>query len=184
MAFHKSECPIEGLYVIKPDVFGDKRGFFTELFNQKGFDDIGLGHLKFVQDNLSYSSKGIIRGLHYQADPHAQGKLVTVLQGRVLDVAVDIRKSSPTYGEHFSIELDADDITLFYIPPGFAHGFQVLSDTCLFSYKCTNLYNKASEGGLLWNDPALGIEWGDIEPSVSGKDQILPGLAGLVSPFE
>lgn len=183
MAFHKSECPIEGLYVIKPDVFGDKRGFFTELFNQKGFDNIGLGHLKFVQDNLSYSSQGIIRGLHFQAPPHAQGKLVTVLQGRVLDVAVDIRKGSPTYGEHFAIELDAEDITLFYIPPGFAHGFQVLSETALFSYKCTNFYNKASEGGLLWNDPDLGIKWAEISPLVSDKDQILPGLKDFQSSF-
>jgi dTDP-4-dehydrorhamnose 3,5-epimerase len=184
MAFHKSECPIEGLYVIKPDIFGDKRGFFTELFNQKGFDAIGLGHLKFVQDNLSYSSQGIVRGLHFQAPPHAQGKLVTVLQGRVLDVAVDIRKGSPTYGEHFAIELDAEDITLFYIPPGFAHGFQVLSEKALFSYKCTNFYNKASEGGLLWNDPALEIKWAELTPSVSDKDQLLPGLGEFETPFD
>lgn len=184
MAFHKSECPIEGLYVIKPDVFGDKRGFFTELYNQKSFEAIGLGHLNFVQDNLSYSSKGIIRGLHFQAPPHAQGKLVTVLQGRVLDVAVDIRKGSPTYGAHYAIELDAEELTLFYIPPGFAHGFQVLSETALFSYKCTNLYNKASEGGLLWNDPSIGIEWADLEAKVSEKDQVLPGLKDFVSPFD
>ncbi len=184
MAFNKSDCPIEGLYVIKPDVFGDKRGFFTELYNQKSFEEIGLGHLNFVQDNLSYSSQGIIRGLHFQAPPYAQGKLVTVLQGRVLDVAVDIRKGSPTYGEHFAIELDAEDITLFYIPPGFAHGFQVLSETCLFSYKCTDVYHKASEGGLLWNDPDLGIEWGEMAPLVSEKDQILPNLKDFFSPFE
>jgi len=183
MAFHRSDCPIEGLFVIKPDIFGDKRGFFTELYNQKGFEAIGLGELNFVQDNLSYSRQGIIRGLHFQAPPHAQGKLVTVLQGRVLDVAVDIRPESSTYGQHFSIELDAEDITLFYIPPGFAHGFQVLSETCLFSYKCTGFYNKAAEGGLLWNDPELEIKWADLPSLVSEKDQTLPTLQDFKTPF-
>jgi dTDP-4-dehydrorhamnose 3,5-epimerase len=183
MAFHKSETPIEGLWVIKPDVFGDKRGFFTELYNQKHFEAIGLGHLNFVQDNLSSSRKGIVRGLHFQAPPHAQGKLVTVLQGAVLDVAVDNRKGSPTYGQHYAIELHADELTLFYIPPGFAHGFQVLSDHCLFSYKCTHFYNRPAEGGLRWDDPELNIPWRELEAVVSEKDKQLPELKAFDSPF-
>lgn len=183
MAFHRSETEFEGLYIIRPDVFGDARGFFTELYNQQAFEAIGLGHLNFVQDNLSSSSKGIIRGLHFQEAPYAQGKLITVLQGSVLDVAVDIRKDSPTYGKHFQIELSADELTLVYIPEGFAHGFQVLSDQCLFSYKCTNFYHKPSDGGILWNDPSLGIQWHDIPPLVSAKDQALPPLAAFKTPF-
>ena len=183
MAFHKSETQFHELYIIRPDVFGDARGFFTELYNQNSFDAIGLGHLNFVQDNLSSSTKGIIRGLHFQNPPFAQGKLITVLKGRVLDVAVDIRKHSPTYGQHFKIEISEDELTLVYIPPGFAHGFQVLSDQCLFSYKCTNFYDKPSDGGILWNDPALNIEWHDIPPLVSAKDQALPPLGALETQF-
>ncbi|MDB4285948.1 dTDP-4-dehydrorhamnose 3,5-epimerase [bacterium] len=183
MGFHKFETNIPGVWKIKPDVFGDKRGFFTELYNRKGFEEIGLGHLNFVQDNLSSSSKGIVRGLHFQAAPHAQGKLITVLQGKALDVAVDVRKDSPTYGQHVAVELDGDDLTFLYIPEGFAHGFQVISDQCLFCYKCTNFYNKSAEGGLLWNDPALGIPWNDIPPNLSEKDLEYPPLADFHSPF-
>ena len=154
-----------------------------EVYNQEAFEEIGLGHLKFIQDNLSSSARGTIRGLHFQAPPHAQGKLITVFQGAVLDVAVDIRKGSATYGKSFSIELQADDPLFLYIPEGFAHGFQVLSDTCLFYYKCTRLYNKASEMGLAWDDPELGIKWRDIEPIVSPKDLNNPRLGELESPF-
>lgn len=184
MGFKKSETRFEGLVLLQPDVFGDSRGYFMELFNKAHFDGVGLGHLAFVQDNLSYSSKGTLRGLHFQAPPHAQGKLVSVLQGTVLDVAVDIRKGSDTYGETFVKEINGETKEMIYIPPGFAHGFQVLSDTCLFLYKCTQLYNKASEGGLYWNDPELNIPWEDIPPVLSEKDKHYPRLGELQSPFE
>ena len=183
MAFHKFETSLPGVWMIKPDVFGDDRGFFTELYNSQGFQDIGLGHLQFVQDNLSSSGKGIIRGLHFQGPPSAQGKLVTVLEGRVLDVAVDIRKNSPNYGDHVAIELDAAELTLLYIPVGFAHGFQVLSDRCLFSYKCTNLYDRSAEGGLQWDDPDLAIPWRDIPPVISEKDKNYGPFKAFETPF-
>ena len=183
MGFHKRKTALEGVWEIQPDVFGDSRGFFAELYNQQHFEALGLGHLRFVQDNLSRSSQGVIRGLHFQAPPHAQGKLVSVLEGAVLDVAVDIRPDSPTYGEHIAVELRADQLNMLYVPPGFAHGFQVLSKSCLFSYKCTNFYNKSSEGGLLWNDPTLDIPWRDIPAVVSEKDQLLPGWERFGSPF-
>lgn len=183
MAFLKHETILEGVFELQPDVFGDKRGFFAELYNQQHFYAIGLGHLNFVQDNLSSSTRGVIRGLHFQGPPHAQGKLVSVLQGSVLDVAVDVRKGSPTFGKHVAVELTSEKLNMLYVPPGFAHGFQVLSETCLFSYKCTNFYNKESEGGLLWNDPELAIPWRDIEPNVSPKDQELPDWGHFESPF-
>lgn len=183
MGFHKLETDIPDLFLIKPDKFGDERGFFMEVYNREAFEEIGLGHITFIQDNLSSSARGTIRGLHFQAPPHAQGKLITVFQGAVLDVAVDIRRSSPTYGKAFSIELQADDPLFLYIPEGFAHGFQVLSDTCLFYYKCTRLYNKASERGLAWDDADLGIKWRDIDPIVSAKDKGNPRLRDLESPF-
>ncbi|MFK7969763.1 MAG: dTDP-4-dehydrorhamnose 3,5-epimerase [Bacteroidia bacterium] len=183
MAFHKRETILEGVVELQPDVFGDKRGFFTELYNHMHFEAIGLGHLQFVQDNLSSSTQGVIRGLHFQGPPHAQGKLVSVLQGAVLDVAVDVRPGSTTYGQHVAVELSAEKLNMLYVPPGFAHGFQVLSETCLFSYKCTNFYNKESEGGLLWNDPALAIPWRDVPANVSPKDQVLPAWKDFVSPF-
>jgi dTDP-4-dehydrorhamnose 3,5-epimerase len=183
MAFHRRDTAIEGLVEIQPDRFGDHRGFFAEMYNHKGFEAIGLGHLHFVQDNLSSSTRGVIRGLHFQGPPHAQGKLVSVLQGSVLDVAVDVRSGSPTYGQHVAVELHADKLNMLYIPPGFAHGFQVLSDTCLFSYKCTNFYNRASEGGLLWNDHELAIPWRDIEAKVSEKDAPLPSWGEFETVF-
>lgn len=183
MAFHKRETGIEGLVHIQPDVFGDSRGFFAELYNRTHFETIGLGDVTFVQDNLSSSTQGVIRGLHFQGPPFAQGKLVSVLQGSVLDVAVDIRKGSATYGQFAAVELSAEKLNMLYVPPGFAHGFQVLSETCLFSYKCTGFYNKASEGGLLWNAPELAIPWRDIPAKVSEKDQILPNWADFESPF-
>lgn len=184
MAFKKIETALDGLYIIEPDVFGDSRGFFLELYNQRSFEQIGLGKLYFVQDNVSSSTRGTVRGMHFQAPPYAQGKLVTVLQGAVLDIGLDIRRSSPTYGQHVAVELSAENHRMLYIPPGFAHGFQVLSDTCLFCYKVTDLYTPASEGGIHWNDPALALPWRDIEPVVSARDMQAPLFSEFVSPFE
>lgn len=154
-----------------------------ELYNKETFEQIGLNHLTFVQDNLSSSGRGTIRGLHFQAPPFSQGKLITTLQGKVLDVAVDVRTSSPTYGRHVAVELSADDPTFLYIPEGFAHGFQVLSESCLFFYKCTQVYDKASERGIAWDDPQLNIAWRDIPPILSGKDLQNPRLQALGALF-
>ena len=174
--------PIEGLLIIEPQVFTDPRGYFYESYNKEKFVAAGI-NIEFVQDNQSLSQKGIVRGLHFQAPPFDQGKLVRVIQGAVLDVAVDIRKNSPTYGQNFSIELSAQNRTMFYIPPGFAHGFETLEDNTIFLYKCTDVYNKQSEGGLLWNDADLGIKWQTSDPLISEKDKILPLLKDLISPF-
>lgn len=174
--------PIEGLLIIEPQVFTDPRGYFYESYNKEKFVAAGI-NIEFVQDNQSLSQKGIVRGLHFQAPPFDQGKLVRVIQGAVLDVAVDIRKNSPTYGQNFSIELTAQNRTMFYIPPGFAHGFETLEDNTIFLYKCTDVYNKQSEGGLLWNDADLGIKWQSSNPLISDKDKILPLFKDLVSPF-
>ena len=174
--------PIEGLLIIEPQVFIDPRGYFYESYNKEKFVAAGI-NIEFVQDNQSLSQKGIVRGLHFQAPPFDQGKLVRVIQGAVLDVAVDIRKNSPTYGQNFSIELSAQNRTMFYIPPGFAHGFETLEDNTIFLYKCTDVYNKQSEGGLLWNDAELGIKWQSSDPLISEKDKILPLFKDLVSPF-
>lgn len=140
-------------------------------------------NLNFVQDNQSLSQKGAVRGLHFQAPPFEQGKLVRVVKGAVRDVVVDIRKNSATYGQHFSIDLTEENQLMFWIPPGFAHGFETLQDNTIFLYKCTNLYNKASEGGLLWNDPSLNIKWQTSDPIVSDKDMVLPTQNNFVSPF-
>jgi len=174
--------PIEGLLIIEPQVFTDPRGYFYESYNKEKFVAAGI-NIEFVQDNQSLSQKGIVRGLHFQAPPFDQGKLVRVIQGAVLDVAVDIRKNSPTYGQNFSIELSAQNRTMFYIPPGFAHGFETLEDNTIFLYKCTDVYNKQREGGLLWNDAELGIKWQSSDPLISEKDKILPLFKDLVSPF-
>ena len=163
------ETPIQGLLVIKPNIFEDERGYFFESWSQKAFQDIGLD-LNFVQDNQSLSQKGVLRGLHFQNPPFAQGKLVRVIKGSVIDVAVDIRKDSITYGQHFSIELSEKNNKLFWIPAGFAHGFVALEDDTIFSYKCTEVYNKKSEESLLWNDTQLNINWGETNPLVSNKD--------------
>ena len=173
---------IKGLLIIEPQVFIDPRGYFYESYNKEKFVAAGI-NIEFVQDNQSLSQKGIVRGLHFQAPPFDQGKLVRVIQGAVLDVAVDIRKNSPTYGQNFSIELSAQNRTMFYIPPGFAHGFETLEDNTIFLYKCTDVYNKQSEGGLLWNDAELGIKWQSSDPLISEKDKILPLFKDLVSPF-
>lgn len=183
MGFRKTETDIPGLLIFEPDVYGDERGYFKETYNKSAFAELGFSE-NFVQDNLSRSTFGVLRGLHFQAPPHAQGKLVTVLEGKVLDVAVDIRNNSPAYGKHLAIELTAENHKLFYIPPGFAHGFAVLSETCLFSYKCTDVYAPQSEGGLIWNDPELQIDWKLDSPTVSEKDQKNPKFAEFTTPFE
>jgi len=169
--------------IIEPQVFGDERGYFFESWNKERFHAHGLD-MEFVQDNQSMSMKGVLRGLHFQAPPFAQGKLVRVIQGSVLDVAIDIRKSSPTYGQSVSILLSGDNKKMFWIPEGFAHGFVTLEDNTIFSYRCTEVYNKASEGGVLWNDPDLGIDWGVDTPILSDKDQAAPLFKNFNSPFE
>ncbi|MDM1785483.1 dTDP-4-dehydrorhamnose 3,5-epimerase [Acinetobacter bereziniae] len=157
------ETKIKGLLILEPKVFGDDRGWFMESFNQKAFEqelkERGLDIPEFVQDNHSLSQKGVLRGLHYQLSPFAQGKLVRVVQGRVWDVAVDIRKNSETYGQWVGVELSAENHKQFWIPEGFAHGFIALEDNTQFLYKTTNYYNKESESAILWNDPMLAIEW-------------------------
>jgi dTDP-4-dehydrorhamnose 3,5-epimerase len=183
MAFRRIDTPIPDLFVIEPDVFRDPRGYFMETYNQAALRALGL-ESRFLQDNLSHSARGILRGLHFQADPHAQGKLVSVLQGVVYDVAVDIRKGSPTYGKWYGIVLDAESHRMMYVPPGFAHGFVVRSETCLFSYKCTQLYHKPSEGGIRWDDPTLAIQWEEANPLVSDKDKLLPEWSDFDSPFQ
>lgn len=174
--------PIEGLIEFIPRVFRDDRGWFMETYSDKMFEPFGIKPT-FVQDNQSVSKRGVLRGLHFQKPPYAQGKLVRVTSGRALDVAVDLRKDSPTYGQHVSCVLDAEQNNLFYIPEGFAHGFVALEENTTFLYKCTNFYHQASEGGILWNDPALGIDWGIAEPLVSPKDEVLPLLQDFDSPF-
>jgi len=160
---------ITGLVIIEPDVFQDERGYFFESWNQKKFNE-SVTQVNFVQDNQSCSLKGALRGLHFQNPPHDQGKLVRVISGSILDVAVDIRKKSSTYGQYVSVELTAENKNMFYIPPGFAHGFLALEDNTIMSYKCTNDYNKESEGSLLWNDKNLNINWGIENPIISEKD--------------
>ncbi len=165
------------LYVIEPRVFNDQRGYFMESFQKKLFQDNGIT-ADFVQDNISFSVKGTLRGLHYQLPPDEQGKLVRVTQGAVFDVAVDIRRGSPTFGRWFGRELSEENKTAMYIPPGFAHGFYVITDTAQFTYKCTAYYCPKTERGIFWNDPAIGIEWPlSTEPIISTKDRILPELA-------
>ena len=164
------ETSIQDLLIIQPRIFADDRGYFYESYNKKIFLKLGLD-LNFVQDNQSLSQKGVLRGLHFQNPPFAQGKLVRVIQGSVLDVVVDIRSNSPTYGQHEKVILSGENKTMFWIPPGFAHGFITLEDNTIFTYKCTVGYNKESESALLWNDPKLNIDWGDINPLISTKDK-------------
>ena len=157
MPFSITECPIKGLYEIQPKVFGDQRGYFLETYSQKEFAEAGLA-MTFVQDNQSLSSRGVLRGLHFQKR-HPQGKLVRAMAGTVYDVAVDLRAGSATLGKWHGVVLSAEKQNQFYIPEGFAHGFAVLSETALFAYKCTDFYHPEDEGGLMWNDPAIGIDW-------------------------
>ena len=158
---------IEGVVILEPKVFGDERGYFFESFSQREFEE-KVCKTTFVQDNESSSRYGVLRGLHFQKPPHAQAKLVRVVKGKVLDIAVDIRKGSPTFGHHVSIELSGENKRQLFIPRGFAHGFAVLSDEVVFQYKCDRYYVPHSEGGILWNDPALGIDW-----KLSAEDVIL-----------
>lgn len=177
-----STTPISGLLIIEPKVWRDERGYFFESFRQDVFDK-KIGNIHFVQDNQSLSQKGTIRGLHFQKRPYGQGKLVRVIQGSVLDVALDIRKDSATYGQYFAIELNAENQLQFFIPEGFAHGFSTLEDNTIFAYKCTNYYHKESEGGICFNDSDLNIDWKVEAKFVSDKDKELPKLKDFVSPF-
>ena len=152
------ETDIEGVVIIEPEVFGDSRGYFMESFSQRAFDR-EVAPVRFVQDNRSYSRYGVVRGLHYQKEPYSQSKLVSCVVGRVLDVAVDIRESSPTYGKHVAVELSAGNRRQLFIPKGFAHGFAVLSEEALFEYKCDEFYHPEAECGIAWDDPTIGIDW-------------------------
>lgn len=180
------ETPIKDLYVIEPKLWKDNRGYFYESYSAKAFADADINAV-FVQDNQSFSQKGTLRGLHAQAPPFAQGKLVRVLQGAVIDVAVDIRKNSPTYGQHFSVELTGDNHKQLWVPPGFLHGFVTLQDDTIFCYKVTNYYDKESEIGVMWNDETLNINWSEhisaTDFKLSDKDLLLGDFKSLKSPF-
>jgi len=174
-----TETNLDGCVVLEPTIFGDDRGYFFESFNVKRFNDIVGKEVNFVQDNQSFSSRGVVRGIHYQLGDFAQAKLVRVLEGKVLDVAVDLRKNSPTFGQHYSIELSAENKKQLFIPRGFGHGFSVLSETAEFFYKCDNFYDKLSEGGIIFNDSSIDIDW-KLPMNVikvSKKDLELPTLA-------
>ena len=176
---------IEGIVIIEPKIFRDARGYFFESFSMREFNE-KVAPVTFVQDNESYSSYGVIRGLHFQKPPYTQAKLVRVIKGAVLDIAVDIRKGSPTYGQHVAVELTGENHRQLFIPHGFAHGFSVLSEEVLFQYKCDNYYAPQSEGGILWNDPCLGIDWRiPAEKAIlSEKDFKHPLFKDFVSDFE
>ena len=172
------ETKLKGCFILEPKVFEDERGYFYESYNEKTFNDAIGREVVFVQDNESFSTKGVLRGLHFQKGAHAQAKLVRVIKGSVLDVAVDLRKESETYGQYISIDLSEENKKQLFIPRGFAHGFVVLSSTAIFSYKCDNFYHKASEGGIIFNDKDLNIDWKLLEEEliISEKDLVLPQL--------
>lgn len=172
------ETKLKGCFILEPSIFEDERGYFFESYNQKRFNELIGDEVDFVQDNQSFSTKGVIRALHYQIEEHAQAKLVRVMQGRVLDVAVDLRAESPTFMQHVAVELSDENKKQLFIPRGFAHGFVVLSETARFFYKCDNFYNKAAEGGIIFNDPALDIDWKlpMDQLVVSEKDRLLPSF--------
>ena len=176
------ETKIKDLLIIKPDVFIDERGYFFESYNRQRFLEHGLD-MTFVQDNESRSMKGVLRGLHFQRPPFAQGKLVRVVKGSVMDVAVDLRKGSPTYGQWESVVLTEGNKFMYWIPEGFAHGFVCLADDSVFTYKCTNVYNKTSEGSILWNDSDLGIDWDIKNPILSEKDKVASLFKDFITPF-
>ena len=179
-----TKLDIEGLYIIEPTVHGDERGYFVETYNQRDMHEAGLD-MVFVQDNQSMSKKGVLRGLHFQKE-YPQGKLVSVVQGEVFDVAVDLRKKSPTYGKWHSEILSAENKKQLLIPRGFAHGFLVLSDTAEFTYKCDDFYHPEDEGGIIWNDPDIGVEWPELECDyiLSEKDKKNPKLKEIRVEFE
>lgn len=174
---NRIETEIPGVIIVEPKVFGDARGFFMETFSAQRYQDADIPG-PFVQDNVSFSQKGVLRGLHFQ-NPNPQGKLVEVLIGEVFDVAVDIRLGSPTFGKWVGVTLSADNHRQFFVPAGFAHGFCVLSDTALFHYKCTEYYSPANEGGIAWNDPDIGIKWPIAAPQLSAKDAAYGKLCDL-----
>ena len=178
---HLQDC-----FVVKPAVFNDPRGYFFESFNEHRFNELSGLDVHFVQDNQSFSTYGVLRGLHFQAGEHAQAKLVRVVKGKVLDVAVDVRENSPTYGQHFSIVLSSENKLQLFVPRGFAHGFVVLSEEAEFFYKCDNYYNKASEGGILYNDSDLNIDWmlPESDILVSDKDTKLSTLTAIRTEVE
>jgi dTDP-4-dehydrorhamnose 3,5-epimerase len=175
---HFISTKLQGCYIIEPKVINDERGYFMESFNEKTFQNGVNQTVHFVQDNQSFSSRGVLRGLHYQTGEHAQAKLVRVLQGEVLDIAVDIRPNSETFGQSVAVLLSSENQKQFFVPRGFAHGFLVLSETATFFYKCDNFYNKESEGGIIYNDKSLNIDWqfDDSELIISEKDKVLPTL--------
>jgi len=177
-----NKTSIEGLLIIEPDVFHDGRGFFFESFNEMKYEEIGINK-KFVQDNISGSVKNTVRGLHYQIGENAQGKLCQVIEGEVLDVAVDIRFGSPTFGKYYSVKLSSENRKQFWLPKGFAHGFAVLSDFAIFSYKCTAVYNKSSERCIIYNDNNLNINWGIINPVISEKDLLAKKFTDIEKDF-
>lgn len=176
---------IEGVLIVEPKIFGDARGYFFESFNAKNFKEQTGIDVIFVQDNESKSCYGVVRGLHFQKPPYAQAKLVRVVEGRVLDVAVDIREGSPTYGKHTAVELSAENKRQFFIPKGFAHGFAVLSETAVFQYKCDEYYHPESEGAIAWDDPTLAIDWMIFKDQalLSEKDRHHPLFKDFVTPF-
>ena len=171
------ETKLAGVLILEPEVFSDSRGGFMETWSRRRYEEAGIKE-DFVQDNVSFSRKGVLRGLHYQF-PHAQGKLIQVLSGEVFDVAVDIRVGSATFGKWIGEILSGDNHRQLYIRGGFAHGFYVMSETAVFSYKCTDYYNREAEGGIIWNDPELGIEWPGEEPLLSAKDMAYPSLKNV-----
>jgi dTDP-4-dehydrorhamnose 3,5-epimerase len=175
--------PFNGLLIIKPQIFYDPRGFFFESYNINEYAKHGI-NCSFVQDNQSLSNNGVLRGLHFQNPPFAQDKLVRVISGSVLDVVVDIRKNSPTYGQHFKIELSGKNNLALFVPKGFAHGFVCLEDNTLFYYKCSAVYNRSAESGLLWNDPSLNIDWGGENPILSDKDLVYNSFTAFNSLFD
>ncbi|MEC8616485.1 MAG: dTDP-4-dehydrorhamnose 3,5-epimerase [Bacteroidota bacterium] len=174
---------INGVFLLKPQIFEDNRGYFFESFNANKFNEATDLNVQFVQDNQSLSSKNVLRGLHFQHPPFAQSKLVSVIKGEVLDVVVDIRKDSETYGEYLAEYLSEENHHQLYIPEGMAHGFLTLKNHTIFSYKCSNYYHKDSEDGIIWNDSNLNINWGIKNPLVSKKDQLAKNFASFVSPF-
>lgn len=179
-----SNCFIPGVVIIEPTVFEDSRGYFFEVYNERQFKENGITPT-FVQDNQSKSTYGVIRGLHYQLNPYAQSKLVRVLEGSILDICVDIRKGSPTFGKHYGLELSSENRKQLFIPAGFAHGFSVLSQTAVVLYKCDHFYHKQSEGGIRYNDPALAIDWKvDLDKApISDKDAALPFISECLNNF-